>query len=479
MAKRREVRKGLCSVFVTLLMLFSAGRGMAEEQGPISAPRYVIEAIRIVGAKKTHDYVIERALAVKVGQRLAVDDPRFEASRFRVLSLGFFSDVQLRLDKGSRRGLVVLFVQVKERGTILLSDFFLGLSEATAAWGGLGLAEKNLLGRGIGLEGAFVLGADPDVERGALQQAYWLRLSAPRGSFGLELNTSFLYLDGSEFFRQAGSESSSTPDDFLSVRYRRIGGTAGIGFNLGSISRMTVDYRGEAVRASNPRGAVWRQPSGRVEPIAFDIMQGDSVLSLVSAQVEFDTRSDPILPERGWILTLGMDASTQLVGSSYSYLKLSSSYRHFFQLPWGGHIGAIGLFGGVIFGDAPFFEQFFIGDLNDLVPGRSLGLNFSTLPSRDVFGTSIDSMRYEDVALRTTVEYIIPWFRGGSLAYAGDFFVRVGLIFLASKEDLAVRERPLAESFPVDLTIDAGLRLDTRIGIFRFSVGNGLGRVPF
>ncbi|MBW2731067.1 MAG: BamA/TamA family outer membrane protein [Deltaproteobacteria bacterium] len=467
------------SLLVAACVLLSPVQGMADEESPLRAPRYVIEAIRIVGAKKTKSYVIRRALTVKVGEGLAVDDPRFDASRFRVLSLGFFSDVQLRLKKGSRRGLVVLLVQVKERGTILLSDIFLGLSEATEAWGGLGLAEKNLFGRGIGLEGAFVFGADPDVERGALQQAYWLRLSAPRGSFGLELNTSFLYLDGSEFFRQAGSERTSTPDDFLSVRYRRLGGTAGVGFNLGSISRMTVDYRGEAVEASVPRGAVWRHPSGRIDPIAFDIMEGNSVLSLVSAQVEFDTRSDPILPEHGWILTLGMDASTQLIGSSYSYLKLSSSYRHFFGLPWRRHILALGLLGGVIFGDAPFFEKFFIGDLNDLVPSRSLGLNFSTLPSRDFFGTSIDSMRYEDLALRATVEYIIPWFRGGEIAYSLDFFFRVGVIFLASKEDLMVRDRALGESFPLDLTIDAGLRFDTRIGIFRFSIGNGLGRVPF
>lgn len=452
---------------------------VAAPAADAAVPRYVIEAIKIRGARKTKRYVIQRALQVRVGQRLSVDDPRFTASRYRVLALGFFSDVQLQLKKGSQRGRVVLVVRVTERGTILLTDLFLGVSEATAAWGGLGLAEKNFLGRGISLEAAFVLGADPVVERAQIQQAYWARVTAPRLAGGpIELSASFLYLRGSEFFRQSGPESSSSPSDFLSTPYRRIGGTLGMGFDIGRWVRMQVDYRGESLLADIPLGAVWRRPDGRSQPIAFDIERGDSVLSLLSASIEYDSRSDPVLPERGSLLRVGVDTSTRLLGSSYSYVKLTALYKRFIPLRWG-HVVALGVLGGAIFGESPFFEQFFIGDLNDLVPGRSLGLNFSTLPSRDFFGTSIDSKRYEDLALRTSVEYIVPWFRGGRVAYSGDFFVRVGLLFLASKEDLVARDRPLAESIPVDLTIDAGLRLDTRIGIFRVSIGNGLGRIPF
>ena len=135
--------------------------------------------------------------------------------------------------------------------------------------------------------------------------------------------------------------------------------------------------------------------------------------------------------------------------------------------------------GGLLVGRAPFFEQYFIGDFNDLVPARSLGLNFSTLPSRDIFGTAIDSKRYEEIAFRLGVEYIIPWFRGGRHAYGGDFFLNLGLISLTSRRELKLRDRSLSESIPVDLTVDAGLRLDTFIGIFRFSIGNFLGRIPF
>lgn len=461
-----------------VLVLLGAAPGRLDARERDAAPSYVIESIQIRGNSKTKDHVIRHALQVAPGERLSVDDPRFDLSRLRVLSLGYFSEVRLRLEKGSARGNVILVVEVFERGTIVLTELFLGTSEATTAWGGLGLAEHNFLGRGISLEGAFVLGSDPNVERGALQQSYRLRMSTRRLSGGsLSVSGGFLYLDGSEFFRKSGPESSSNPDDFLSIRYKRVGGTLGLGFDIARFTRMYADYRGEAIEASIPV-AVRDIPDGSRTPINFGIRDGSSILSTVALMLERDTRSDPVLPQRGSLLALNGLFSSGVLGSTYDFLKLSAQYEHFFPVPWG-HIFSLQARGGMLFGQAPFFEKFFIGDFNDLVPGRALGLNFSTLPSRDIFGTAIDSKRYEEIAVRLGVEYIIPWFRGGKYAYGGDFFFNVGVISLTSRRELRLRDSPLDESIPVDLTVDAGLRLDTFIGIFRFSIGNFLGRIPF
>ena len=474
-SRLRQQRSAATGVLIALLTIAGAP-AVAQED---ASPRYLIESIEIVGNDKTQSSVIRRALQVRAGMLISVDDPRFELSRFRIFSLGYFSDVKLRLRRGARRGRVVLVVQVAERGTILLTDLLFGTSEATSAWGGLGLAETNFLGRGISLEGAFVLGADPKVERGSIQQAYWLRVAAPRfASRRVEFAVNALYLDGSDFFRQRGFEQSSDPDDFLSIRYRRVGGAFGAGFDLTRYSRMTIEYRAEAIESDVPVGAVRRIPDGGTEPIAFAIRRGDSRLSNFSIVLERDTRSDPVVPERGSLINLTADFSSGLFGSSYDYVRLTASYRHYFPLRWG-HIFAFQVAGGVVFGEAPFFEKFFIGDFNDLVPSRALGLNFSTLPSRDFFGTSIDSKRYEEIAVRATTEYVVPWFRRGRWFYSGDFFVSVGLIFLTSKEELRFRDRSLSSAIPVDLTLNAGLRLDTRIGVFRLSLGNALGRIPF
>jgi outer membrane protein insertion porin family len=461
-----------------LLLPALAGSSRAEiASGP--SPTYTIEAIRIHGNTKTKGYIIERALHVRSGERLSVDDPRFEVSRFRVLSLGYFSEVRLRLERGSRRGWVVLVVEVVERGTIIITDLFFGSSEATAAWGGLGVAENNFLGRGISLEGTFVLGSDPEVERAHVQQAYRLRVGTPRLNGGpLSIFAGFSFLDGSDFFRRSGSESTSNPADFLSIRYRRISGTLGFGFDLSRTFRMYLDYRGEAVSSDIPMGAVLREPDGATEPIRFGIIDGASILSVLALTFERDTRSDPVLPQAGSLLTVTGEFSSAIFGSSYDYFKIAGRYQHYFPVKWG-HVIALQIMGGVVFGEAPFFEKFFIGDLNDLLAHRALGLNFSTLPSLDVFGTSIDSKRYEEISARVSMEYIVPWFRGGRFAYAGDFFVNLGVFTLLSKNDFRVRDRSLSESFPVDLTLDAGLRLDTQIGVFRLSIGNALGRIPF
>lgn len=472
-----RMTRSLRTLSITLLILLVGRTGVAGE--PEASPYYLIEAVKIAGNHKTKESVIRQALIIRPGDRLSIDDPLFEVQRYRVLSLGFFSEVRLELRKGSARGKVVLVVEVRERGTLLVSDMFFGTSEATTAWGGLGVSERNFLGRGIGLDAAFVLGSDPDVVRSQLQQAYWLGINAPRWSGArLELSSGFLFLDGNEFFRRAGSDGSSNPTNFISTRYRRIGGFFGAAFDVGRFTRLRIEQRGEAVSTDIPVGAVRQLPSGQSVAIPFSVIDGSSVLSVASLGLERDTRSDPVLPERGSLLNISADMATRLLGSDYSFVKLSASYAKYMPLPWS-HVLAVHLFGGAIFGDAPFFEKFFIGDLSDLVPRRALGLNFSTLPSRNIFGTSINRMRYEEVALRLDSEYVIPWFRGGSFVYAGDFFIDVGVFLLASRDDLKMRDGALASSIPVDLTVDAGLRLDTRIGIFIFSIGNALGRIPF
>ena len=443
------------------------------------APTYVIEAIKIRGNTKTKEHIIRRALRVSAGERLSVDDRRFEISRYRVLSLGFFSDVRLKLEKGTSRGKVNLVVSVEERGTILLTDIFFGSSEATTAWGGLGIAENNFLGRGLGLHGAFVIGSEPEVGDSSVQAAFRLGVRTPRLAGGpISAHATFNYLSGSDFFRTSGRHSSSSPDHFVAVPYKRVGAMLGVGFDLGRYTQMYLDYRGELVNADVPPAAVRVDPSGVGQPVTFGISDGDSVLSLVAVTIERDTRSDPVLPQRGSLLSLTGEFSSGLIGSGYDYFKLKALYRQYLPLTWG-HVLSFNVGGGVVFGKAPFFEKFFVGDFNDLVPSRALGLNFSTLPSRDIFGTAISSKRYEEFAVRASMEYIVPWFRGGRFFYGGDFFVDVGLIMLTSRKELQVRDQDLSGSIPIDMTLDAGLRLDTRVGVFRLSIGNGLGRIPF
>jgi hypothetical protein len=75
------------------------------------------------------------------------------------------------------------------------------------------------------------------------------------------------------------------------------------------------------------------------------------------------------------------------------------------------------------------------------------------------------------------VEYSVSLFRKRFHVYGGDLFFGGGLWALATTDDLASRDRPLWDALPVDLVLDAGLRIDTEIGVFELTVANALGRI--
>ena len=105
---------------------------------PRFGPRYVIEAVRVAGNRKTATSLIVGELAVmdlKPGVSLDASDSRVEAARYRLLSLGYFLDVHLSVARGSQRGAVVLVVDVEERGTLVINELFPATSEATLFWG--------------------------------------------------------------------------------------------------------------------------------------------------------------------------------------------------------------------------------------------------------------------------------------------------------------------------------------------------------
>ena len=146
-----------------------------------------------------------------------------------------------------------------------------------------------------------------------------------------------------------------------------------------------------------------------------------------------------------------------------------------------GHALGFHLFGGAIVGDAPYFDRFFIGDLNLLLPRRALGINFSTQPSRNL----LDTTHRRATATTTTparvlVEYAIPIWRRRGFVYGGDAFVGRRPVRHGQPGRLPPAGRRLAcTSLPIDLTGDLGLRLDTYVGIFTISIANALSRSSF
>jgi outer membrane protein assembly factor BamA len=174
-----------------------------------------------------------------------------------------------------------------------------------------------------------------------------------------------------------------------------------------------------------------------------------------------------------------VELSSQVLGSDYEFSKFTLTHDTYFPLGKKGHSIRLGLFAGLIMGDAPFYNQFFVGDFSSFVPARLLELNFSHLQPR-LLDTSVQEMRYEDLAGSLSLEYSIPFYRGQGMVYGVNGFVNFGIFALASGEDLLTDPQGYQgyEVVPMDLTANLGVKIDTRIGVFLVSVANLFRLIP-
>lgn len=450
---------------------------LAAFTDPSFGPQYTIERIVVRGNRKTEQALILGELGLQTGDQVTASDRRVEAARIRLLALGFFLDVRLALARGTGRGGAVLLVDVEERGTVILNALYLGSSAATTFWGGLEVAENNLLGRGISLGTGFVAGTRPDVAESESNLGARLRVQVPPlAGTGVSASATGLLVSGTEFFRVAGSDGSDDPTNFVGLRYRRVGGVVGFGRALTTSTRVFLDFREEGVTTKLPSQSVPLPPPDR--RIDFGLLPGFSTVGSLTATIDFDTRSDPLIPRAGAHVALSAEGATDQLLSSYAFIKLVLQGSLYRPAPRG-HVIGLHLFGGALFGNAPLYDRFFIGDMNLLLPPRAMGLNFSTQPSRDLLGTSIAGHRYDAFAARILVEYSVPLWRRHRFAYNGNAFIAVGAFTVGSEGAFRDARRTGLAAWPVDLTGDLGVRVDTLIGVFSLSFANALGRLPF
>jgi outer membrane protein insertion porin family len=445
--------------------------------------KYTLEGVEVRGNTSTLSRVVLRYVPFHAGDILDVDDPELEFTRYRLLGTGYFRDAQLSLRRGTRRGNVILVVDVVERNTIVVNDVWLGLSEDVdgngnarplTSYGGAQVTETNLAGTGIALGGAFAVADQQIALRASLADPQFLRTDwIARGEV--------LYSGARAFF---GNDDVLLDDptqqfaDYAVAQYTRFGGSIGAGHDLGVSSQIYFNYRLEKIDASFPLAASDHRGTD-VEPIDFLLIRGSSVLSTLGTQFVNDTRDDPFLPTRGHRVELGFDMSLTPLGSDYPYSKLVLRASQWFSLPWG-HVLELRGFGGAIFGTAPLFEQFYVGDLSDLLPDRVLDLTFDRRPAPNFLSTDIVEIHYGTYAAKLDAEYRIPIYRGTRSVYGVDFFTSAGLYGLANAQDFTDPAPGYTgfSTWPIDFTFNLGLRINTQIGGFVFGVSNLIGLIP-
>jgi len=451
---------------VVVLVLF-AGVAHADEGGADFGPVLTIERIDLHGNHDTADRVILAALPIQVGDVIRAGDPRLTTARFKVLGLGFFRDVALELRRGSERGKIIIDIAVEERGTVVLNRLWFGTSATSPWWFGADVDQRNFLGLGIGVGGGAVYAGATDIVGARDQWAAELRVfdSSIRGSrWGVM--ASFTMVQASEPYRVAGPYDGTAHADFNAMSYRRIGDRVAATYALSPLSRIIIGARGELVHAELPAAPMRMLGDGTFVPVPLDLKPGDSRVVSASVGYDKDTRPDPALPREGWHFASSVELGSSVLGGSYDFATILARYDRWWPVARTQAI-AVRLSGGVVLGDAPRFDRIYAGDIDRMVTPRALGLVVAPNTSKELLGTGLGGVQYGDAGGSAVVEWSNQLWRGGKHIYGGDIFVGGGLWALDG-----------GTGVPIDLVLDAGLRVDTDIGIFELSIANALGRVP-
>ncbi|HTL33569.1 MAG TPA: BamA/TamA family outer membrane protein, partial [Kofleriaceae bacterium] len=407
-------------------------------------------------------------------------DKRLRNARFKVIALGFFRDVTFAMKKGSQRGNVIIEITVVERGTFVLNKLWFGRTTLSPYWAGVDLGERNLLGLGIAMGGAFIYAAEGGAQGGRDQWAGELRLSdgSLRGTrWGAQGSLTLVH--GSEIYRVQGEPSDDSLDNFRAFPYRRFGGRFGATYDLTALARLGITGRIESIDTELPAAPTRTLIDGTVTDVDLHLEPGESRVITIGLSLDRDTRNDPILPHAGGRITAAFELGTSALASDYDFATLFARYEHWWPLHDEKHAIGMRLGGGVVTGYAPRFDRIYISDLNRMLTPRPLGLVLSSAAPLNFLSTRSEKPTYGEIGGIATVEYVMQLFRGigKKRVYGGDIFVGVGLWGLAETGDYLLRDAAFWDSLPVDLYVDAGLRIDTDLGIFEFTFGNALGRL--
>ena len=479
------------SIAVWIVLALAVAPARADEPPPPAPPEelhedkefgpvILIEAIEITGNTVTGTEIIRRALPIEPGDTLHASDPRLRDIRFKVLALGYFRDVTLAMKKGSARGQIVIEIHVVERGTFVLNRLWFGTNSVSPYWFGADVGDRNLAGLGIQMGGGFIYAAHGDIPGSRDQWAGEIRMAdgALRGSRWGAMG-SLTLVHGSEPYRIAGDDRDTSTSAFRAFPYRRFGGRWGVTYDLSALSRVSAGVRLEQIDTLLPDAPTRVLPDGQTVAVDLHLDPFESHVVTAGFGFDRDTRPDPVLPHSGGRITASAEIGSAAIGSSYDFMTLFGRYEHWWPLREERHTIGLRLSGGVVIGGAPRFDLIHISDVDHMLTPRALGLVLSTGSPIDFFGTSHDKPTYGQLGGSATIEYAARLYRGSGRyrVYGGDLFVGTGLWGLADTTEVRLRDTTVWRSLPVDLYLDAGVRIDTDVGIFELTIGNALGRL--
>lgn len=302
---------------------------------------YTINEIRISGNTKTKDYVIRRELAIQPGD--PVDKNRIEASKSRLMGMGYFEQVEaLTVGSGAPQEKNLDF-NVKEKNTAHFKvgggfsdvDSLLGMVEASQNNFDITDPENYFQGGGQRVRAQAMLGLRRyDFNVNFMEP--WL--------FGIPLK-----LDVTGFFNNAWYEY---------WQEQHLGIKTGLSKKFfDDFTTFSTGYRFENVRIHNMQD--W-MPQELLD------QEKSELVGAMNLGVTRDTRDSLSEPTSGYILGAFSELASQALGGAHDYYRLEGRASQYYSLfdkalrfHTGGKIGTVSDFNRNKM--APLYERYFLG----------------------------------------------------------------------------------------------------------------------
>ncbi len=270
-------------------------------------PRVYVERININGNVRTLDRVIRREFRLVEGD--AYNKILIDRSRARVRGLGFFKEVEINEEPGSRPDRSVLNVDVEEQSTGELS-IGAGFSSTDNFIADFSISERNLLGRGQFLRLRATLSGRRQQIDIRFTEPYFLNRRLAAGFDIFKLTTD--YEDESGF---------ETESQGIGLR---------MGFPLTEYASMSLRY---TFRQDDIKVSEVLCTSGIISIRVCDQV-GEETTSVAGFTWATDHRNDPITPTGGWQASLSQDVAGLGGSVKYSRTEASAAIYHGFTQDW-------------------------------------------------------------------------------------------------------------------------------------------------
>lgn len=333
----------------------------------------LVEGFKVKGNVKTKDYVITREMRLKVGEPFNAKDAR--RSMQRIYNLGYFEDVNVKLNPGRESNSVEVEISVVEMNTGTFG-IGAGYSSADGFVGMISLGDKNFRGTGDKVNITWEFGGEDNKNYDFTYTRPWLdskETAATLNLYDITNEYADYNIDAEEIARydkkRTGQEltlSRKTDSEFVTyyvtLKNRKDtykGEADGYENDKNQYYEDQFHKPGDAPDADSPYYEDW-MPETAAERRA----ENFGTTRSVTFGTIFDSRDNVYDPHEGKRMSYSLEWGGAF-GGDFDFVKLSTDYRYYYRAG-GENVWALNLGAGYANGDMPLSQRFAMGGSDTL-----------------------------------------------------------------------------------------------------------------